>query len=214
MRAVALDVLGVHADDFYGAVVADPRVRERFVNGFIGVLQVDVLADDGDFHLPAFRGDEPADYGVPRRHVAFGRVDSELVHDEPVHPLFGEHQREFIYGMLHIHLLNHRFLLYVAEERKLLAHIVGHGLFGAADEYVGLYADFAQLRNALLRGFCFELARGFQVRKQRDVYEERVFPPDFERELAQRFQKRQPLDVADGSADFRDENVHAFARGV
>src|SRR5690606_24072252 len=43
-----LERLRVDAADLHRAIVGDARVGERLVDGFIGVLQLDVFADDAD----------------------------------------------------------------------------------------------------------------------------------------------------------------------
>ena len=116
--------------------------------------------------------------------------------------------------MLDVALFDYGAEFDVAEHREFLAHIVGHRLFGAADQDVGLYADFAQFCDALLGGLCFEFARSLQIRQEGDVDKEDVFLADFERELAQGFQEGEAFDVADGTADFGDEDVDVFAGSV
>jgi hypothetical protein len=48
---MVLDGLGVHPDDADLRIVVGSGVDERFVNGFIGVLQLDVFPGDGDGDL-------------------------------------------------------------------------------------------------------------------------------------------------------------------
>ena len=52
-----------------------------------------------------------------------------------------------------------------------------------------------------------ELARRGDVGDQREMDEESVVAADLLAELSDRLQKRQRLDVADGSADFGDDHV-------
>ena len=52
-----------------------------------------------------------------------------------------------------------------------------------------------------------ELARGLQVRDQRQVDVQAVLAADVEGELADRLQERQALDVADRAADLGDHDV-------
>ena len=48
---------------------------------------------------------------------------------------------------------------------------------------------------------------GREVRHQRDVHEEHVVAPDVLADLPGRLEERQRLDVADGPADLRDDDV-------
>ena len=68
-------------------------------------------------------------------------------------------------------------------------------------------ADFAQLGDGLLRGLRLQFARRLDERHIGDVQKNRVVVADFERELADGFEKRQALDVAGRAADFRDDDV-------
>jgi hypothetical protein len=59
----------------------------------------------------------------------------------------------------------------------------------------------------VLRRLGLQLARGLDVRQQREVHVERVLAPHVEAELADRLEERQRLDVADGAADLDDHDV-------
>ncbi len=61
-------------------------------------------------------------------------------------------------------------------------------------------------------GFVFSSPRRLDVRDERDVHVHDVLWPDLEDELPDRFEKRQPFDVAGRAANFRDHNV-GFAFG-
>ena len=84
---------------------------------------------------------------------------------------------------------------------------------GAADQDVGLDADLPQLRRReCCVGLVFELAGRLQVGDQRQVDVQAVLLADVEGELADRFQERQALDVADRAADLGDDHVHVVGR--
>ena len=59
----------------------------------------------------------------------------------------------------------------------------------------------------VLRRLGLGLAGRLQVRDQRQVDVQAVLLADVEGELADRFQERQALDVADGAADLGDDHV-------
>ncbi len=84
-------------------------------------------------------------------------------------------------------------------------------MFAAADQDVGLDADFAELTDRVLRRFGFQFVGGLQVGDERQVHEEHVIASDVLGVLANRFQERKALDVADGSADFGDHDVDVVA---
>src|SRR3954469_9279194 len=47
-RAIAFEILGIYLLDFDAAIVGDTTVNDRFVNGFVSVLQFNVFANDTD----------------------------------------------------------------------------------------------------------------------------------------------------------------------
>ena len=109
--------------------------------------------------------------------------------------------------VVHVLLLDHRLEGHVAEQRNLLAQFLVERLLAAADQDVRGDADFAQLGDGLLRGLGLQFAGRLDERHVGDVDEDGVVVPDFERELADGFEERQPLDVAGGAADLGDDHV-------
>ena len=99
------------------------------------------------------------------------------------------------------------------EQRDLLAHVVRQPALGPADDHVRLDADAAQLVDRVLRRLGLELARVADVRHQREVDVHAAAAPDVDRELADRLQERQRLDVAHRAADLGDHHVDVLALG-
>ena len=95
----------------------------------------------------------------------------------------------------------------VAEERDLAADTRVDGPVGAADDEVGLDTDAAQLLDGVLGRLGLELARRRDIRDERDVDVADVVAPDVLAQLADRFEERQGLDVADRAADLGDDHV-------
>ena len=83
---------------------------------------------------------------------------------------------------------------------------------GAANEHVGLNTDLPQLADRVLRRLGLQLAGRLQIRHQREVDVEAVLLAHVERELADRFQERLALDVADRAADLGDDDVDVVRR--
>ena len=133
---------------------------------------------------------------------------------DAVEPLAGEDER---------HLVDARdvlrgddgFLVDVAEERDLPLDVLVEEPIGAAEQDVGLDADRAQVADAVLRRLGLQLAGGADERHQRQVDVERVLAADVLPELADGFEERQALDVADRAADLDEDDVDVLgdARG-
>ena len=98
----------------------------------------------------------------------------------------------------------------VAEERDFALEVGGDVAIAAAKQNVGLNPDAEHFFDAVLRGLGFLFAGGGDVRNESDVNEERVFCAELEAHLANRFEEGKRLDVADGAADFDDDDVNAF----
>src|SRR5581483_9857636 len=179
---------------------------DRFVNGFVGVLQADVFADDADADA-VLRGDEFADDFLPVAHVRSGRVEMQQPADEVIATLALEHQRDFIDAVVDVLLFDHGFVRHVAEQGNFLAHFLVERLFATRDQDVRRNADFAQLGDGLLGRLGLEFTGGFDERDVGDVHEQDVPHAGAEREFADGFEERQALDVAGGAADFGDDDV-------
>ena len=79
--------------------------------------------------------------------------------------------------------------------------------FGPANQHVRLDADLAQPPTECCVGLVFDFAGRLQIRHQRQVDVQAILLADVEGELADRFEKRQPFDVADGAADLGDDDI-------
>ena len=81
-----------------------------------------------------------------------------------------------------------------------------------ADQDVRLDTDRAQVPHAVLGRLGLQLAGGANEGHQRQVDVERVLASDVLAQLADRFEERQALDVADRAADLDDHDVHVAAQ--
>src|SRR5579864_435729 len=77
----------------------------------------------------------------------------------------------------------------------------------ATEQNIGLNADGTKFLYAMLRRFRFQFLRGGDPGDQGYVNEERILAAKFVTKLADRFEKRQRFDIADGAADFDDNDV-------
>ena len=206
------EVLGVDAHDVDARVVRDARVGDRFIDGFIRVLKFDVFADDTDLHF--MRGVFHAAHDLVPDVFLGGRIlQSEQVDHEVVHAFFLQRERQLV-DRIHVAALDHGLHRHVAEHGNLVAQTGLERMVATAHQDVGLDADLAQLRDGLLRGLGLQFTGRLQIRHQRHVDKNAVRRPDFEGELAHRFEERQAFDVTRGAADFGDEHIDVFAAGV
>ena len=176
------------------------------IDGFVGVLQLDILAYHTDAHSVS-RRDEFTDDLPPLGHVGRRSVEFQLAANQVVEPLTLQHQRHLVDRMLHVDFLDHRLVLDIAEQRQLLPQLLVQRLFAAAYEHVRRDTNLAQLSHTLLGRLGFQFTSRVDVRDECDVQEQHIALPCVERKFPDRLDERQPLDVADRSANLGDHHV-------
>ncbi len=105
--------------------------------------------------------------------------------------------------------LDHRAFAHVAEQRELAALFLRDRPVGAAQQDVGLDADREQFLDRMLGRLGLQLAGARDVGHQREMDVDRVVARQLVAELADRFEERQALDVADRAADLHQHEVVA-----
>src|ERR1017187_8150753 len=115
-------------------------------------------------------------------------------------------------GVNRVHILcgNYAGFADVAEQGDFAFQIGRKPAIAAAKQNVRLNSDVQHFFYAVLSRFGFQFARCGDERNERDVNENSIFRAKFQTHLADCFQKWQRFDIADGSADFDDDNVNAF----
>ena len=202
LEDLAFDPLEVDLDP-----VGDAAVNERLVQRLISVLEPGVLADDGDRNL-ALGLRDAARNRLPPHEIGLRRTcNAERREHLAVEPFAVICQRHVIDGR-DVERLNDGLGADVAEQRDLLALADRNIAIGTAEQNVGLDADRAQLLDRMLRRLGLQLARGRNVGHQRQVDEDRRAARKLVTELADRFEERQALDVADRAADFDEHEIH------
>ena len=102
---------------------------------------------------------------------------------------------------------DNRLFLHIGEQRNFLALLLRQRLLGAAHQNVRLYTDRTQFLDRVLRRLGLDLRRRRDVGHQRQVHVHDAVVPELHAHLANRFQERQRLDIADRAADLDEANV-------
>ncbi len=186
-------------------------MAQRLGDRQIGVLELHVLADERDPHgargaLGAF------DRLLPAAQVRWRRLHPELLEDEVVDALFAVVQRDLV-DVVDVVRGDDRLHRQAREQRDLLADLRRERAFGAAHQHVRRDPDAAQLVDGVLRRLRLQLSRVTDVGHEREVDEQAAAAPDVDRELADRLEERQRLDVADRAADLGDHEVDVARLG-
>ena len=183
---------------------------KRLRNGDIGIGKFHILAHHGNLHL-CCRMIDLVDHLLPAFHVRRAIVHVELGKHDPVQPLLLHHKGNLV-DAGGCAVLDDGIRVHVAEQGNLLLHLLGNGLLRAADEDVRLNADGPELLDAVLGRLCLEFpCRGY-IRKQSDVDVEDIVLSHLFLDLPYGLKKGLALDVAHGTADFRDDHICAVGR--
>ena len=184
-------------------------VCERLLNGKVGIAQFNVFADDGDgegrlgFIEPS---DEIAPiielglrFGVFRELHPVEEIDAKAsLFKEERHTVNGVHRGEGDDG----------FHLNVTEQGDLVDCFLRYFNLAAGDDDVRTDTGAAaKLTDGVLGGFGLELAGGVEVREIGDVDEYGIGTPNFIANLSDGFKERLAFYVADGAADFDDDDL-------
>jgi hypothetical protein len=139
----AVDGFGIEVVDLHAHMVAHAGVAQRLVDGLVAVGQLHVLAHHGDAHF-ALGVLGFVHQVVPALEAGGGGVQAQLVADQAVQALLVQHAGHLVDGV-HVPHADHAPFGHVGEQRDFFALFFRDAPVGAAQQGVGLDADFAQL---------------------------------------------------------------------
>ncbi len=183
---------------------------QGLVQTLVGVGEPDVLAHHRDVDLLGPAPDALVEF-FPSLHPRFPGPHVEVLDDAVIQSFAVELEGHLI-DAFHIHGIDDRGLLDVAEQGDLLLEIGGEPLLGPAQEDQGLDPYLPELLDRMLGGFRFELSRCCDVGDEGEVDIEDVGPSHVEPELPDRLEEGQRLDVTHRAADLHDGDVIAGGR--
>src|SRR6266581_6304625 len=202
--AFLLDRFRIHIADVDPAARVDPGVDERLVQRFVGIGEIDVLADHGDGDLVLWML-ERLDQLFPRLELGGLGDDTELVTDDLVEHLLVQHPGNPV-DRIHVPDRNHGICLDIGKQRDLFLFVLGDRPVGAAQERIGLDADSAQLLHRVLSRLGLDLPRALDIRHERQVDVAGVVRAELKAHLPHRLEKGQRLDVTDRASDLDDRH--------
>ena len=138
-----VDVLNLDAH-----MVAHAGMAQSFVDRLVAVRQLDIFAHHGNAHF-ALRVLGFINQVVPAFEVGRLRVDVQAIADESVKALFVQDARHFVDG-IDIGHGDDAPCLDIGEEGNLVFLIVRNHAVCAAQECIGLNANFAQFLHGVL----------------------------------------------------------------
>ena len=187
-------------------IVGDAAMGQRLGQRLIAVEQVGVLADDGDGDL-ALGLLQGMDDALPAAHVglAIGR-EAEMPQHFLVQALGMVLQRHGV-DRAGVERRDHAFRAHVAEQRDLAPLVLRDRPVAAAEQDLRLDAQAEQFLDRMLGRLGLQLTGRADIGHQGQVDEEAALRPHLVRQLAQRLEEGQQLDVADGAADLDQDEV-------
>ena len=100
----------------------------------------------------------------------------------------------------------------ICKQGDFFLQALGEGSLRPAQEDIRLDADGAQLLDTVLCRLGFYLAGGLDIRHKGHVNEQGIVAADIKTELTYSLQKRQPLNITDGAADFYYGNIDSISQ--
>ena len=205
----AFDILGLDPFDLDVGAVVEASVLQAFDDRQVGVGKLDVLANQTDPDR-LHGGFDLLHELLPVREVDVA-FDPQHVAHEVVEALVVQDQRQLV-DVVRVGGIDDGAQFDVAHGRDLALQVVAQRLLAAAHDHIGLDAAAAELGHRVLGRLGLLLASWADERHQRHVDVADVVAADHVAELADCFEEREDLDVADRAADLGDDDVDIVAR--
>ena len=199
------DGLGVDPVDLHMGVVCHTGVAQRLCDAEVGVVQLRILADEGDVDA-ALRVHPAVAHLPPLRQVRLTLRQAQIAQHDLSQMLVLHHQGDLIENA-GVEVLQHMVRADIAEQGELVADVLRQGVVGAAHEHVRPQADALQLADAALRRLRLHLAGGLEIRDEGDEQDDGILLADLILELADGLQEGLALHVADRAADLDDGDL-------
>src|SRR5262249_41986149 len=140
---VTLDVLGVDPHDVHLGLMRDAAVHQRLDEALVGILELDVLADDGEPRAQTRRL-HATHHVFPAGQIDRAILEAEALDDDRIQTFTVEHERHLVHRV-DVLRRDDGFLLDVAKERDLRLDARRQEAVGATEQDVRLDSDRAQL---------------------------------------------------------------------
>lgn len=157
-------------------------MAQRLRDAEVGVVQLRILADEGDVDA-ALRVHPAVAHLPPLRQIRLALRQAQIAQHDLSQMLVLHHQGDLIENA-GVEVLQHMVRADVAEQGELVADVLRQGVVGAAHEHVRPQADALQLADAALRRLRLHLAGGLEIRDEGDEQDDGILLADLVLELA------------------------------
>ncbi len=197
-----LELLGIHPADLHLRTVCDTTMLQGLHDAEVGIMQLRILADDGDDRLAA-RMTQILDHMCPVGEIRLRAWQVETLEDRLREMLVLHHERHLV-DELCVRVLQYMVRRHITEEADLLTNLLRNRILGTADEDVRMKTESLELTYAHLCRLRLQLLGRMQVRNQRHMNHDSILMTDLLLELTDRLEKRLGLDITDGTTDLDD----------
>ena len=184
-------------------------MRQRLDQRLVRILEAGIFADHGDRHLALGVVDSIGDF-LPAFHAWLRRgIDAKGGQDFRIQTLFVIGHRHIV-DVCHIQSLDNGRFPHITKQRELSALFLGNGSVSAHEQNVGRDTDGAQFLYRMLRRLGLQFAGGRYVRHQCEMDIDRLPARQVVAKLADRFEERHRLDIANCAADFAKHEIEVL----
>jgi hypothetical protein len=186
-------------------------MNNRFIQRFIGIKQVHVLAHHLQFHcvsgIELILDDLP-----PVREICLIRFKTQFLNHNIVKTLLVKHVGNSV-NRIGIEQGNDRFGFHVGKQRNLVPGTLRDLMIRSNNQYVRLKTNRTEFLHGVLGGFCLGFTGCCDVGHQCQMHQQRLPGTHFKPELAGGFKEWLRFYITDGATDLYDSDICAF-RGL
>ena len=207
-RPARLNILCIDVFNLYLGQGLQAGMVQGFVEGFIGVRQIHVLAHHpyGDRTLGL--AELPFNHVVPFTQIGSRAVEPKLLQYVIVEAIVVEVARNLI-NRVGVQKRNNRSELNVSEQRNLAPRPLVDIDRAATQQHFRLQADRAQLLDRMLGGLCFDFTCRGDVRNQGEVHQQCPGSAQLQFQLPNGLEERLALNITCGPANFYNSHISA-----
>ena len=203
---ICFDFFCIYPMDIKLGFIGNCCMTQGFGNGNISILQSNVFADYSDSYLLVIFFQDAGHHIMPALHILRLVLHFQLAQDNGIKSLL-LHEHRYLINASCGKVLNNCVGVYVAEHSHFFAHFLRDRLFAAANDNIRRNTDAAQLFDAVLSRFGFQLTGCGNIRYQRNMNIKHIVLADILFYLTDGFQKRQAFNITYSTADFRNNEV-------
>ena len=207
-----LATVGRDPADINASIVCKATVLDGFLNRQVRIVQINVLANQGDLNA-VLRGMNPLEQAIPLRPINIAKLQSKTLNQVGIESLTVKRRRNLV-NRRHILALDDGVAVDVAHQCNLALNPVRKRTIRTQHKSIGSNTDRTKSSNRVLRRLRLQFAGSRQERNQRNVNKGNVLATKIGAHLTCSFEERLRFNITDGATNFRDDHVRSVAFGI